>query len=435
MHKIITPVLLLLSLSSPLLALPISNDPKLFDLSDLLHASITNSLSIKSKQLEIRNAEMRSSNTNAALAPQVDFYASHLYRNSNTTSSATPEPWSNEAGISINENLYDNGKSWRARTNSHIEVSISKLQLLKETQSVLLKTHQYFWDYQTKRSQLVLLQEQTQTLKKQFQQIERAYLQGARSNRDFLRIKTQLQSVNIQQLNLEAEMNTSLQTLLSWLGTDKNLNLDNFDLLKTQMRSFPLTASEDLVETKIDRLLEQLENSNFDQENRKLWPELSLQASYGRIWPQYLGAQPESTSTDPQWNLQAKLLLTYRFFDWGLTTRQVQIAENSMQIQKLQRTQKIKDLALRIQNLNQQYKQMFESLLISREIEVSSEKAYQALALGYQDGKVSFLELTSAMNESYSARSQSLLILKNIILTWAEISAEQGLLDENFKLR
>ncbi|MBC7371140.1 MAG: TolC family protein, partial [Bdellovibrionaceae bacterium] len=72
---------------------------------------------MQSLKLRAQNAELASKTAWATLFPTIDLQAAHTYSQQNTSpyfsTAYRHAPWSNQAGVSINENLYDNGVSWR----------------------------------------------------------------------------------------------------------------------------------------------------------------------------------------------------------------------------------------------------------------------------------------------------------------------------------
>lgn len=405
------------------------------DFHQALQRAVDRSPQYRSLILSQKNSTLLAKNAWNALLPTIDLQANHMYNqmggNDSLNAAQLHYPWSNQASVSINENLYDNGDTFRLAKIASFGETVGLLNLESGRSLLLVRSAKAYYDFSAAFGTVELQKQQIEALRYQFRMIERRYQQGLRSNRDYLRIKAQLQSSELgllsQQINLE-NTKTNLRAALGEPPDTDFIPLEGsrIDFGKVD---YPQLDPEETYEYQVSGLQDKISELRYESVRRKEWPRLTLKSSYGYVMPQYLGPHL-SGFDDPYWNFQTMLVLDYRLWDWFNTKRTVDIAENQKQIER--NTQQLTRLQVQ-QNLDQLQKQaalLKRSYQMSTQILKSSEEAYQSLNRGYLDGKVTYLELITALNDLYSSRSQDLNLRFNILKFRAEQAHAQRKIDE-----
>lgn len=415
-----------------------SNASQQVDFHQALQRAIDKSPQYRSLKLAEQNSKLAEKNAWNSLLPTFDLQASHSYNQLGGSSyfniAPLHYPWSNQAGLMINETLYDNGDTYRLAKIASLDRKIGILNLESGRSRLLVNAAKAYYDFSAAYGSVELQKQQIEALRYQFRMIERRYEQGLRSNRDYLRIKTQLQSSEVNLLSQQISLENTRTNLRAALAESPDIDFIPLDAAKIDITKVdePHLDPEETYEYQTSGLQDRISDLRYETIHRKEWPRLSLKSSYGYVQPQYIGPQMAGND-DPFWNFQAMIVLDYRLWDWLRTQRTVDIAENQKNIER--NTQSLNRLQVQ-QNLDQLQKQALllkKSFHMSIQILKSSEEAYQSLNRGYLDGKVNYLELITALNDVYSSRTQNLNLRFNILKYRAEQAHAQRKIDEVLK--
>lgn len=402
-----------------------------------LEMALEKSPEYNSLLLNERNSALSSRNAWTQLLPTVDLQAIHLYNEQNTSAYRPPpvhSPWSNQAGVTITENLYDNGESWR---NAEIADLNHQLQILNRQSGrsrILINVAKAYYDYSSTAARTRLLEQQLKALRTQFSSIESRYHQGFSSNRDYLRIKAQVQSAEIDLLSqkIQSEQSKShLRVILGAFEMREFLPIDPLSISPEWSEGY-LTAKETLP-FQIAEIQSRIAELKLKSVTRTEWPRLAVKGSYNYVIPQYAGSRIAGTD-DPFWNLQVSLVLDYRLWDWGRSGRSVTIAENqriidenAQNVERLKTTHDLEQLQSQIQTLK-------DSFRLTQQILKAHQEAFESLSRGYRDGKISYLELITSLNDFYGSRSQDMNLRFNLLKLRLDLAYYQGKVDEVLKI-
>jgi len=407
---------------------------------ETLERALEKSLEFRSLKLNEQNAVMTESSAWWALAPSFDLSASHTFLQSSLDSTrnttAGGYPWSTQLGLSVTENLYDNGDTWRLAKAASLKRKSEALNLEKGRARLLVDVAKAYYDFSQAAVALDLRQQQTESIKVQHKSIQSRYRQGVQSNRDYLRIQAQMENSEISLLNQQIQLNSAKTALKVAIGEFEEADFIAVDPSK---QSYSGIAPEGEIdprnsyEFRIADILNEVAELEYTTVARTELPRLSLKGNFDYIIPQYLGTGPDNRSGDPFWNLQAMVVLDYRLWDWGNRQRTVNIAENKKQIEyNNQDKTKLKTLGT-LAEMQFQAKLLRASFAANQRMLKANRDAFQSMNTGYLEGKVTYLELITALNDLYESRSKDLTLRINILKLRAEIAYYQGNVDEVLK--
>ena len=383
-----------------------------------------------------RMSKLSTRNAWSALLPEADLQLSHQYADQGGSLPPTAyvyphAPWSNFAALNVNENLYDNGDSWRAYQVAELNGQIGNLSLQRGRQALLLKVAKVYYDFSSANAAIELQKQEIETLRVQFRTIEGRYRQGMSSNRDYLRIKVQLQRAEVSLATQSVSIEDERANLRLAVGEKTAVDFIPFVQLPNRLEAlaFPDVSEDQTFDFRIARLQDEISMLKYRTVLRASLPRLSLKASYEYSVPEYLGQKIPGVD-DPYWNFTGMIVVDYALFDWGIRGRNVEIADNQKQIEmdsqktiRLTTGQSLVRLKAQADLLLKSYR---ESLLILK----NEEESYDSLNRGYREGKVTYLDLITGLNDLYSARTQNQDLQYRLLKARADVAYYEGNLDE-----
>ncbi len=384
---------------------------------------------VENERISVLNRQ----NATSRLLPSVEAKAQHAYTVGEQAISPVREPWSNSVGLVVNEILYDNGRSWREREIQRAQERIARLNLLQTRHVILQRASKAFFDYSTAAANLELQTAQYELIRKQFNSIQSRYHGGISSNRDFLRIKAQLKKAELRLTSQRFDVEGTRASLNRAIGEKA---LVDFVALKPEDAFFdgmtaPSPSVAETFELRLIDLQSLVTELRLEAVQREIWPRLSLGASYAYTQPQYVGRRNDPVD-DPVWEFQTLLNLEYTIWDWGIRRRNVEIASsqrqidhNTFELSRLFVSQEIKKLVA-------QFLLLRESHIQSKQIVKDDAMVFQSLNSGYRDGKVTYLELITALSDSFSSRSEHLSLQFQMLKLRADLAYYQGNVDATF---
>ncbi|MBX7231755.1 MAG: TolC family protein [Bdellovibrionales bacterium] len=403
-----------------------------------LELALEKSPQYKSLILTDRNAVLSEKNAWTSFFPNLELNATHTYTQQNTSlynSNSQHNPWANQAGFSLTENLYDNGDSWRFAQVSSLKQKIEAINLEGGRSRLLADVAKSFYDFSSAYGVLELQKQQIEALNVQFHTIEIRYQQGLKNSRDFLRIKAQLQSAEIGFISQKINLENLLSNLRTTIGEDQQTDFIPLTMEKLNIEHLQsLTTDPELTfEYRVSHFQSEISALKYESFRRTEWPRLSLKGSYNYVVPQYFG--PKTVSDDkPFWNFTFLLIVDYPLWDWGQTSRKIEIAENQKKLEETSQYQSRLQVKQNLFSIKKQAHLLMKSLQLSDLILKTNEEAFRSLNQGYKNGRVNFLELVTTLNDLYSSRIQNLNLHFSLLKIRTEWAHNQGKIDEILKI-
>jgi len=374
-------------------------------------------------------------NSWSELLPQLDLEARHGYarQGGNSFYATTPQthPWQSALGITLTENLYDNGKSWNDMEIADLTRQSSSLGRERGRQQLMLTVAQAFYDYSSAVGNLELQKQQIDAIRQQFKTINGRYRNGVSSNRDFLRIKAQLERSEVDLANQEVTVEQSREALRVAIGESTAVDFIPFvpQTGLVDKLAFPKVQADQTADFRIAKMQDQISDIQYREVQREDWPRVSLQGSASYNDPAYIGGRTEFVD-DSYWNYSAMLVIDYSLWDWGIRRRNVEIADNQRRVDKDKQQKSRIQIYQDLNRLDVLIAQYIKSYSKSRQIMKDEEAVYASLNLGYRDSKVTYLDLITGLNDLYASRTQNLSLQYNLLKARANLAFYQGNLDE-----
>lgn len=381
-------------------------EPQIFDLKKSISYSIENSPEFDTLKRKLNISELDEKSAEARLLPSIDLTATHGILDSSPRT--TTSPWSSELSLGLTESLYDNGIS---RTNSRIATLNKKqaeLNFDDQKNKISLDVVTQFLQYSLNTKLLEIQEKQFKLVSKQYDMISRDYYQGIKTKKDYLRFKTQVSRNEIDLLNAKNTVEKSKQELQRLIGISVNSNSEidfipiSFDSIRNEIPEASLNI-ENHLQYKAVKIQKEANQLSADLISRKNLPEcfLSTGISYGSS--SYIGTgQTFSDNARTSWN--ALLTVKYNFFDWGIRSRDKEVALQKNIIQSNELDSNMLLLRSSLNQLQINAKQTQKNFELAKELLSLEKSNIDFIEREYRNGKVQYLDLITGLNNLSDAQ-------------------------------
>ncbi|MGZ3687439.1 MAG: TolC family protein, partial [Bdellovibrionota bacterium] len=286
--------------------------------------------------------ELTAKNAFAAFLPSLDFVSNHGVQGSLNAPGFVPVlsslaatgsgPWVSTVGVSISENLYDNGATITAYRIASAQLEASHLAFMKARENLCLSVASEFYNYSLSTGLLDVRRQRKQILDKQFRLIENSYRQGVKTEQDYLRFKTQVQRAELDLMSAETTLRDSAVELTRLLGGPADGAPPEFAPLAVEatVPAFPEKAPplSEIFDARIAEAGRKINELNEDLVKRRYWPQVNLAANSGYSFNNYIGS---SAAIPPYsaFTYTALLTVTYNLWDFGVRRNNVKIADHN----------------------------------------------------------------------------------------------------------
>jgi outer membrane protein TolC len=189
-----------------------------FDYRKAILFATTNSPDFDSITRQLSVSLLEEDTAKAKLFPSLDLSATHGVQDS--TPKTGTGPWNSLLNLSLSESLYDNGVT---NTNKQIAILTRKqneVNLLDKKNSLSLGIISQYLTYSLNVKLLEIQNKQFKFLNKQYDLISKDYYQGIKTQKDYLRFKTQVNRGEIDLINAKNTLLKSKQELERLIGVD-----------------------------------------------------------------------------------------------------------------------------------------------------------------------------------------------------------------------
>ncbi len=393
------------------------------------------------KTRSIRDLEYKSSV--AKMLPSLDFATTNGIQNyipfSSTTTLLTPnptDPWYSTLSLGITENLYDNGASLTNSKIADLKRRLESINYLKARDDLVLNITEEFYRYSLAIILLDVRKQQQAILDKQFKTLANQYHQGFKTKSDFLRLKTQVQQAEIDQTIAENSIALSLNELHRLVGSNLNdnvsLSFEAVPVRQDQKYIFPKTppAFENIYDSKITKIQQNINEKSVDLVQRNYWPQALVTSGVTYENSSYINSgQPFNAGNQLSWT--ALLTLQYNIWDWGTRKRDLEVAEYNRDIQQDSLNQNLQDAKSKIANLMADLLRIDRNFSLGQELITLEEESHRNMETQYREGKVSYLDFITSLNDLLSARVQFYTVYFDALQNMAKYRYYEGTIYEN----
>jgi outer membrane protein TolC len=375
-------------------ATTISINTKVFDLKKSIIFATEHSPSFDSLKRELSIASWEKESSRARFLPSLDLSATHGIQDS---SKRTIGPWKSELNLDLTENIYDNGISKTNYKIASFKKDLAEIIFEEQKNKISLDIASQFLTYSLNEKLLEIQEKQYKNIRKQHDLISREYYQGMRTRNVFLRFKTQVSRSEIDLINAKNTLEKSKQELKRIIGVELNSE-DSIEFTPLALAEISYDIPENFVNIESHLLYrsslvkKEINELTADIVARKNLPEWFVSTGVGYGSSEYLGTNQSFTSNDRlSWN--ALVTVKYNFFDWGIRSRDKEVAIAKTIIQN-------NELNSELLILNSSLKQfMINALKMKKSYELAKEllglekSNLEFIEKEYRNGKIQYLDL------------------------------------------
>lgn len=382
-------------------ALPASRT--VFDLKKTVQFAIENSPAFDSPKRELDIATLEEKSAFARQLPSLDLTATHGPQEDSVPGTLASRTKS-EFILGLSESLYDNGVTQTNYQIAKIKKQQAELVFENQRNKLSLAVVNAFIKYSLAVKLVEIQEKQFNLIRKQYELISKNYHEGLKTKKDYLRFKTQVSRGEINLLNARSNIETSKQELIRLIraGVSKETAVFEFQPLSFELQPTDLSNSEISVENHKEfaaaQLQKQVNNLTADLTRRKYWPEWHITAGASYSSADYLNTGKSFEDND-RWGWNALLTVKYNFLDWGIRSRDRQVAQlrNSVQDNLLE-TQML-TLQSDINQLQINLQQMQKNYGLAKELFALETSNIQLIEREYRNGQVAYLDLITGLQD------------------------------------
>ena len=390
------------------------NAAELFlDLKKTVEFALANSPAIDSLHRELSISVLGEKSANARLLPSLDFTATHgLSDSSPRTGSA---PWASNFGLALTETLYDNGVMHTNRKVAQLTKARSEIEFRDQRDKIILEIGKQFLIFSLDSQLFEIKEKQFQLVKRQYEVISKAFYAGLRTKKDFLRFKTQVSRAEIELQAAVDSLQKAKLLLLGQIGAAKTGRE-----LEGEVRFLPIsfekvTRDLEFAHTRVtDTLREharfrsgqiqkQIAALTADLVGRKARPEWTLSSGVTYGSSDYLGTNRSvSDNAVTSWN--ALVLVKFNLFDWGIRSRDSEVAMQKMMIQENQVEAGVLTLRITLEGLVSDVRREQKTLRLAKDLLGMERINFELIEREYHSGKGQYLDLITGLSNLSDAQ-------------------------------
>ncbi len=375
------------------------------NLQDAIQVALTQSYLIQASQISLLNANLGLQNAKGQYFPNLNFSSSHGYQKSLLEKE---NEWPSSFDFTLSENIYDNGQ----RENNH---SVQEKNLLKEeeikknVQLELLKDIKEIYHAMSLKWHLVKMNhDQIQQVEKQLNLAKSFYLNGQKKRGDYLKLKTDLQRLHIEDQNLKNELEITGKKLQLLIGMDPTKDVIEWEVIQDQ----PIVSDLKLESLDIEKhplmlsqvLDQDLQLLQLNKARKDLWPNVNLITGLNYGSHSYIKTdQTISANDDLRWNIGLKV--DYTIYDHGIKNREVEKVMNANRGEEIKRTQKLNEFKLRRDQFFSQLYIIKNQWQLHQELLSNEKETLTRSQEEFRRGALSYLDLANATKNFFSTRS------------------------------
>lgn len=380
------------------------------DLKGSIDYALTHSPQLIERQQEWQRGQWEVQNALARMFPSVDLVLK-LGPDDQSPRKKQSE-WSSDFGLNLTENFYDNHESLNRWRQSQARLSKLEVQLLEMKNRLCRDVAELYLRWSLRQKGLEIAKAQFKLLEKQHSLLDRDYHQGLKSQRDLLRLKTQMARGQLDIVNAETELAASAQDLFSlmgWQESERSLeNLRPYEMSAAEekelkeLQSLDYTLGEHFVAKMNARDL-QAQKIEINLAQRKYWPEIALSGGLSYLTDSFIDTGKSPADND-RWAWNTFLTLKFNLWDWGIRRRNVQISKAQYAGVEARFNQALLDVKATVEKVILSIHRLQKNYQTAQELLRLEDNNLRTIEADYRMGKSSYLDLVTALQNLADAK-------------------------------
>jgi outer membrane protein TolC len=407
-------------------------DKQEFDLKKAIAFASANAPEFDSLKKQLYVTELELLSASARLYPSLDLTATHGIQDASPRSSISP--WGSDFNLSLTESLYDNGVGQTNKQVALLNKQEAELHFKDQKNTLSLTIVSQFVAFSLNVKLLEIQEKQFGFVSRQYELISKDYYHGIKTKKDFLRFKTQVNRSEIDLSNAKKTVLKSKQELQRLIGIDLYSQTDvaflpiPLDALTSKITETP-EKLENHIQLKTVQIQKEINQLNADLVARKNLPEFFVSSGINYGSSNYLGTNQSFTDNQKLgWN--ALLTVKYNFFDWGIRSRDSDIANQKKLILNNDLDSQLLSLKSTLNQLKINIAQIQNNYDLSKELLSLEKSNLDFIEREYHNGKIQYLDLVAGLNNFADAQNKFYTSTADLLTAKYTILYHQGNLYE-----
>jgi len=378
------------------------------DLKRAVQIAVENSPSFDSLKRQLEIAVLTEKNAGARLLPTLDFSATHGLQDASPR--AGVGPWHSDFRFALSENIYDNGVTLTQRRIARLSREQAEVAHRDQQNKLSLEVAKQFLQHSLDLKYLEIQEKQFQRVKRQYETISRDYYQGLKTRKDFLRFKSEVSRTEMSLLSARGAVDTSRIELSRLLGLGLKRDIDvEFSPIALESVALDLPSRlppiTEHLQYRSAQLQKEVAGLSADLVARRRWPEWNVSAGVGYGSRDYLGTG-HTVSDNAAWDWNALVKVTYNFLDWGVRSRETEIANQQKYVTTNQLDASLLLLQSELRQFEASASQILKTFGYAKELLALEKVNFDYIEREYRNGKVQYLDLITGLKGLADAQSQ-----------------------------
>lgn len=408
-------------------------------LENLIKDGLKSSIAIKTQDISLEQAEIRTMNAWTNLLPTVSLSAGKTISNyesvindqkSNLNSSL------NTAEISGSWNLWDNYSSIRNIKIAKLSEDIEQIKKRRDSESYILSLLDTYFGYLLLLRQREVFERLLVESKWTHEESLALVKAGARTQIEALDTEIQVLNTERDLLELNQNIRSTLRSLQVLLNKDADYLVPTMDLTELDpyfMRTFPKVLAELknkpiglIVEQSKDHQISKLGMETYFERLKQTelgyWPTTSLRVGHTVNLDNYVADVPSSGLRTALNSTTVSLNLSWQVWDWLSTQRSIKSSKLDYQVSALRFHEEVEISKAKVESYLESFEINRKSLEASQKALIKAQKQNEYSREMYKMGRINLLSMQQSISRlfdaeiSYAARRKTMYILAAQIL-------------------
>ena len=427
----------LLAVQMCFVSLDLNASPNTVTLHDCIQTALKNQPAIRSARENVNAGQGRVTQAASPYLPQVK--ASTGYSENHSLGGAFGDSISKSytTSLSVNQVLYDFGRTGNALDAAHSGVRSSEFDEQRVMQETVLNVKQAYYALLAAKKLVLVAQKTVEQAESHYKQAVAFFQSGSKPRFDVTRTEVEVNNAKLGMIN--ATNNVRLRTigLYNAMGIDPERDIEIEDILSS---SIAMPSMEQALAESVKNRPEMLKaeadiqaaQARVKAEESNYFPTLSANGTYN--WAhgtQQMGSfNGIELKGDIQNSWNAGVLLSMPLFEGGLTKGRISEARANLQALEAQGRSFRQSILI---ELNQAYADIESAAARIAVMELSVKKAQESLELAqgrYEAGVGPYIEVTDAQVASVNAETDHIQALYDYQLAAARLFKAMGRVEQ-----
>lgn len=402
-----------------------------YDLKSAIQFALENSPKFNSLKRERDITTLAKKSAKARWFPSLDFEATHGLEEQDPRLESTP--WKNELSLTLTENIYDNGVTSTNYRIASLNQDIAELQYTDQKNQFSLDLAKAYLRYSLNIKILEIQEKQFKLISKQYELTAKEYRNGIKTKKDYLRFKTQLSRAEIDLINSRSEVEKSKENIQSimgiGLGPEGMADFIPVSLENVRNDLGQPIALENHALFQAAQMQKKVNDLTSDLTRKKQYPEFFLSAGANYSSSHYIDTGESISDNDiTSWN--ALLTIRYNFLDWGIRSRDSEIAAQRAIIQNNELDSRMLTLRSDLNQLRIDNNLTQRNFKLAGDLFTLEKENLSLIEREYRNGNVSYLDLITGLSDFADSERKFYSASRDLISARYTLLYHQGRLYE-----